>query len=380
MLQAKHKLNIVALAAAVLLVAACALGSAARYAGASLMLALVPLVLILIPRSAQRSLRSREVLLLSGVFGVLFVALTEITGTFLGFYKNPYFVTAKTAFTTVLPIALLIVGSELMRVRIVTQKKNRLASAAIFVACVAAEVLAFGSLSGFRSIHRVMDLVGMTLLPAVTGGVLYHFTAKRYGALPNIVYRVITTLYIYFIQNTTALSEALVACAKILLPLGILALLIALYEKRQKTVRGRGSKIASSVITWVLLLVTVATAMLVSCQFRFGALVIATDSMTGEINVGDMIVYERYEGEPLAVGDVIVFQRNSIKVVHRVIEVDCVEGEYRYTTKGDHNEVRDAGYVTEKDIIGTTNVKLPGVGYPALWLNHIIETSRKEVT
>jgi signal peptidase len=320
------------------------------------------------------------VLLLTGVFGVLFVALTELTGTFLVFYKNPYFVNSKTAITTVLPIALLIVGSELLRVRIVTQKKNRVASIAIFVACVAAEVLAFGSLSGIGSINRAMDLIGMTLIPAITGGVLYHFVAKRYGAAPNIVYRVLTSLYIYFIKNTTALSEALVACAKILLPLGILALLIALYEKRQKTVRGRGSKIASSLITWVLLVVTVATAMLVSCQFRFGALVIATDSMTGEINVGDVIVYERYDGEPLAVGDVIVFQRSSIKVVHRVIEIDYEDGEYRYVTKGDYNEVRDAGYVTEKDIIGTTNVKLPGVGYPALWLNHIIENSRKEVT
>lgn len=373
MLQAKHKLNSVALAAAVLLVAACALGSGARVTGAALMLVLVPLAFILIPRSAQRSLRSREVLLLSGVFGVLFVALTELTGTFLGFYKNPYFVTAKTAFTTVLPEVLLIVGSELLRVRVVTQKKNRVASVAIFVACVAAEVLAFGSLAGIRTINQAMDLIGMTLVPAITGGVLYHFVAKRYGAAPNIVYRVLSSLYIYFIKNTTALSEALVACAKILLPLGILALLIALYEKKPKTVRGRGSKIASSLITWVLLILTVATAMLVSCQFRFGALVIATDSMTGEINVGDVIVYERYDGEPLAVGDVIVFQRNSIKVVHRIIEVGCVEGEYRYVTKGDHNEVRDAGYVTEKDIVGTTNVKLPFVGHPALWLNHIIE-------
>lgn len=379
MLQAKHKVNSVALVAAVLLLLACATGAAARYVGAGLTLLLVPLTLALTPRRAARSLRTREILLLAGVFGVLFVALTELTGAFLGFYKNPYFVNAKTLLTAVLPISLLIVGSELVRARLVTQKSH-VASVAAFVACVAAEVLAFGSLSGLTTLNRFMDLLGMTLLPAVTGGVLYHYVAKRYGAAPNIVYRVLTTLYIYFIPNTTALSEALVACAKILLPIGILVLLIALYEKQQKSPRGRGSKLISHIVTLVLLLVTVATAMLVSCQFRFGALVIATDSMTGEINKGDMIIYERYDGEPLAVGEVIVFQRNSIKVVHRVIEVNCVEGEYRYVTKGDANDVQDAGYVTEKDIVGKTDVKLAGIGFPALWLNEIMENGRKEVT
>ncbi len=35
--------------------------------------------------------------------------------------------------------------------------------------------------------------------------------------------------------------------------------------------------------------------MVVSCRFRYGTLVIGTGSMTGTINKGDIIIYERYE-------------------------------------------------------------------------------------
>lgn len=379
MLKAKQKTNIAALATTALLLIACAAGTATRYVGAALVLALFPLVILLTNRRAAHSMRVGEVTLLLIVFATLLCGLTELTGVFVSFYKNPYFVSTRILLTTVLPTAALIVGSELIRARLVAQK-SRVALVAAFVIGVTAELLAFGSLRGLSSVNRAMDLIGLTLLPALTGGALYQYVAKHYGALPNIAYRAITTLYLYFIPQTTALPEALISISRILLPIGILALLRALYEKQWKTVQKRTQKILSSIVTWALLLVTVSVAMLVSCQFRFGALVIATDSMTGEINVGDVVIYERYEGEPLAVGDVIVFQRNSIKVVHRIIEVACVDGEYRYTTKGDANEVQDAGYVTEKDIIGTTDLKVPGIGYPALCFAQLIEFDRKEVT
>ena len=119
--------------------------------------------------------------------------------------------------------------------------------------------------------------------------------------------------------------------------------------------------------------IIVSVAMLVSCQFRFGALVIATESMTGEINKGDVIVYERYDGQAVKEGQVIVFLQDGTRIVHRVVAVENIGGEVRYYTKGDANEVLDRGYRVASDIVGTTDMKLAFIGYPTLWIREIIK-------
>jgi signal peptidase I len=116
----------------------------------------------------------------------------------------------------------------------------------------------------------------------------------------------------------------------------------------------------------------IALTMLISCQFRFGAIVIATESMTGEINKGDMIIYERYDDQIIEEGQVIVFLDGKSKIVHRVVKIDQFGGENRYYTKGDANVTLDVGYRTEEDIFGLTDIKVAYVGYPTLWLREIL--------
>ena len=60
--------------------------------------------------------------------------------------------------------------------------------------------------------------------------------------------------------------------------------------------------------------------MVVSCRFRYGTLVIGTGSMTGTINKGDIIIYERYEKEELEIGEIIVFKTENVFVIHRIID------------------------------------------------------------
>ena len=143
-------------------------------------------------------------------------------------------------------------------------------------------------------------------------------------------------------------------------------------KKRNAIVKG---KKVSLIGTVVAVAVVISTAMLISCQFRFGAIVIATESMTGEINKGDMIIYERYDGQPIKEGQVIVFMSYDVRIIHRVVKIEHIGNEVRYYTKGDANEEQDQGYVTEADIVGLTDMKLSYVGYPTLWLRELLEGS-----
>ena len=58
-------------------------------------------------------------------------------------------------------------------------------------------------------------------------------------------------------------------------------------------------------------------------------------------------------------------------IIHRVIKIEKINGVLRYYTKGDANEDRDSGFITNDDILGTVNYKLPYVGYPTIWVRSL---------
>ena len=105
-------------------------------------------------------------------------------------------------------------------------------------------------------------------------------------------------------------------------------------------------------------------------------LVVGSESMTGTLNKGDAIIYTRYnEGENINTGDIIVFEKDDIKIVHRVEKQRLMKEEIRYYTKGDSNKESDDEYIKREDILGKVNFRIPYIGYFTLWVNDLIEGS-----
>lgn len=343
-----------------------------KIAAAILLLPITPAVCLLIKKRSSLSINKKEVLLLSIIIPFIYVILLHVFGLLFGYYKNPYFVTPEILIKMVIPLAVITIGSEIIRYVLLSQK-NKLVSVLSFLICMILEVLMFSSIPGIQTFNKFMDLVGMTLFPAISANVYYHYVSKNFGPLPNIAFRLITTLYIYFVSTAAAIPDALSACIKILFPIFLLAFISALYTKQKKRTARKGNKlgIIATVLTVIILILS---AMLISCRFRFGALVIATESMTGEINKGDMIIYERYENQEIKEGQVVVFLDNKRKVVHRVVEIEYVGGEVRYYTKGDANDGLDAGYRVKDDLLGVTDFKIAYLGYPTIWLRELLNS------
>ena len=334
---------------------------------------ITPAVCFLIKKRSSLSINKREVLMLTTIVAALYVILMLIAGTFVTSYKNPYFVNVERLFELIIPSVIIIIASEIIRYVLLGQK-NKFATIMSWLICVIAEVLMFSGIADFENFNHFMDLVGMTLFPAVSSNVYYHYISKRFGTLPNMSFRLICALYVYFIPVYSEIPSALHACIKILLPLVMLALTSALFEKKKRNAIVKGKK-ASLISMVVAVAVVVSTAMLISCQFRFGAIVIATESMTGEINKGDMIIYERYDGQTIKEGQVIVFLQYENKIIHRVIKIEHIGNEVRYYTKGDANKEQDQGYITDADIVGLTDIKVAYVGFPTLWLRELLDSS-----
>ena len=187
-----------------------------------------------------------------------------------------------------------------------------------------------------------------------------------------IIYRIITILYMYvfpIVPNIYIFFEAII---RLIIPYVIYIIIEALYSRNNYVVSVEHKR-KEAVISIILCLIVAIIIMLVSCKFRFGVLTIGSESMTGTINKGDIVLYERYdENQTINTGDIIVFIDNDIQIIHRVIEQRNLGDETRYYTKGDANAQEDDGYRLKKDVVGKVKIRIPYIGYLTLWINDVL--------
>ena len=350
-------------------------GESGRIVAAVLLLPAAVLTFLFIKKRNILSINKNQVLLIVTAAALVFVMIYYLTGLKFGFYRNPYRLTVNNFFKFFLPIAVVIVSTEVIRWVMMAQR-SKVAHILCYFSCVMADMLIYSNIPSVTSFNRFMELIAGALFPALISNFLFNYLSGRYGMYPNIAYRAILTLHSYVFAVESAISESLVNLFNLFIPIALYLFIDALYENKRKYALGNISRtwrILSKVLTFVCLLIMIGTIMLISNQFRYGSLVIATESMTGEIDKGDAVIFERYEDQMINEGQIIVFDKNGSVTVHRVVDIQTVNGVTRYFTKGDANEDLDIGFVSRSDIIGIVNYKIPYMGYPTLWLRSLFK-------
>ncbi len=89
--------------------------------------------------------------------------------------------------------------------------------------------------------------------------------------------------------------------------------------------------------------------------FGYGSAVVLSGSMEPELSVNDIIIV--HEDDSYKIGDVVVYQKGSELIVHRIIDIkdDII------TTKGDANNTADEP-ISKKNIKGTVVLTIPFLG------------------
>ena len=325
-------------------------------------------IFFLVKKRPILSINKNQVFWIMLAMGAVCLAVYYLTGGHFGFYKSSTPLSMGSFLRNILPITAIIIAVEIIRYILLAQKA-KLMSLSAFAVGMLTEILIFSTLDYITTFNRFMDAIGLYALPAITANLLYNFLSKNYGFMPNIVYRLITTLYMYVLPVYPQMPDSIFSFAKLVVPLFIYLFVNALFSKK-KNYQSHRSKVWKGVTTAVAAAIMMSIVMLISCEFHYRAIIIATESMTGEINKGDMIVYEKYTTgkEFVEEQDVVVYIKDGNRIVHRVVEIERVAGKNRYYTKGDANDAMDAGYISDSDIEGVVLFKLPYAGYASLWL------------
>lgn len=337
------------------------------------------LLKITIKKKKILSIYKKQIFISMILFGIIYIGLFYIFGFYeYDFSKSPTSFGLKTIYRYILPITLIIITTEEIRQTFITQngtinilkKQLDISKTILFINTVLIDILIYIRLYDIKKLDDFLTIIGFITFASISCNMLYNYITKRCGNKSVIIYKLITILYIYIIPIIPNMYIYFRSFLRMIYPYIIYLIIENTYSKTNSKLAYKNKSKNIITITTTLILTTLIT-MLISCQFKYGILVIGSESMTPTINIGDTIIYKQYKNQIIKKGDIIVFNNNGIKTIHRVTKIENINNKTRYTTKGDANELEDIGYITKEDIIGIKKLKIKYIGYPTIWIREL---------
>ena len=330
-------------------------------------------ILILIKKRDILSIHKKQLILIMLLISALYLVIYYLLGIYFGFTKSIIAFSIPVLFKFIIPLTIIIFGIEMLRSVFLAQQ-GIFHKILFFICCIMLDIAIYSNVNLIYTFDGWLDIFGNVMIGSITSNLLFNYLSKRYGYYPNIIFRLFITLYSYIIPVVPNIPDIISVFIKMCVPFVIYLIINSTYGKKDKVV-SRKKNTASSIITVCIIGILLGIVMIISNTFNVGMLVIGSNSMAGEINKGDIIFYTTKDAETdIHIQDIIVFKKNETRIVHRVIDIYIINGEYRYITKGDANDPQDSGYITQDQIVGVVSgFKLRGLGWPTIWLRDIFK-------
>lgn len=318
----------------------------------------------------------RDLLMTTLIYVISYYLITYVLGIFFEFLRSPYSLEFPTFFRNVTPVLVFIFGKELLRYEInIKGGKNKVL---IFLSVFLFILVDISSLLYKYDLTVVSDFVKfieIAFFPIVAENVMLTYLTMHGGYTSTITYQLLMRIPTYIVPIVPNINTYIDVIFKIVFPL---LLFHSLHKevsgnKERQLEKARSNHLPQKIVfscSFVILLVTVY---LTSGLFTFYAVTIGSGSMIPNLGVGDVVIVKKtknYEG--LEVGDILVYNKETKVVVHRITEKKKVGSEYIFRTKGDANDAEDWYDIYEEDIIGTVKAKIKYLGYPTIWVNRLV--------
>ena len=324
------------------------------------------------------SINKKQVTTLMVVFSMLYIAIFYLLGLYFGFERSKILFSFRTIIDFILPLSIIIISSEWIRGTFLSHKleigyktkKKDLSIVFTYISMVIIDLLIYTEVYNVRVLDDFLTVLGFIFFSSLSCNLLYNYITNRYGIKGVIIFRLITVLFAYIIPIVPDLYIFFRSFLRMLYPYLIYLVFEKMFSKNDYSM-GRQEKRKEMIGNTLIIALAAALVMLISCEFRYGIIVVGSESMTGTINKGDAVVFEKYTNQEIKNGQVIIFNYNNIQTIHRVVEVQRINGEYRYYTQGDANKRKDEDYRTKEDIYALVDLKVKYIGYPTLWVREL---------
>lgn len=305
---------------------------------------------------------------------IIGIGLTYAFGAFSGFLKNGYSLAIINIIKNTFPPIFIIVFTEMFRYNFIRSNKDKFSMIVIITILLSIlEIQISVSPTVKWGLQEIFIFVTTLIIPIIAKNMLLGYLTYEVGYQPCLIYRLILELYIYFVPYVPKMGDYIKSMFGLCLPMAVY-----MYSSREideedygeeKEFRQKNSKLAK-IPAYIFVFVFVA---LVSRVFPVFAVGIGSGSMTGALNKYDAAVAYRVGENSIKENDIIVFQTQDKIIIHRVVEIEEINGAKHFRTKGDVSATRDSFDTTIDKVYGKVFLRVPYIAYPSVWLTEQME-------
>lgn len=329
----------------------------------------------LIKTERKRERFNTELFLIIIISVIFFNIVTYFIGFFSGFYYTTYSKTLTGIMRNISLALILFTSIEMIREKLIKSGKEY--KLIIILTFITLSLLELPSIINFRLLTTPTDIltaVVSIIIPIFTKNIFLTYCTYTTGFKNSFTYQLLTSIPNYLLPVFPNLGDYFTDVFNILLPIILIVIAINLnILKREKITNSRQIKkkaIFERVFIILIASLTIIMMYLTSGIFRFISLAIGSESMTGAIDKGDVVIIDKKD-KNINEKDIIAFKQNEKIIVHRVTKVlDKEKGIYK--TKGDFNKSEDSWIVEEGQLVGTVKLNIKYLGWPTIKLSELL--------
>lgn len=301
-----------------------------------------------------------------------YILITYLSGIIVGFDKNVFSLNPIAIIKNILPVLIVILAQEYIRYIVACNSKEEKKYLIILTLLyIILDIIMQINNYSFSNFESIIGFVSTVVFISIAKEILFSYITYEVGCTPTTYLKSVLELYVFIVPIFPSLGDFLYSSIMLIFFFIIyisLSTNINYVNKENKYIRNLGIGIV--LVPFLGFLIVLMT--LISGIFGFQLVTIGSNSMKGEYQRGDAIIYKKVsqlELNEIKEGMILVFQREDIVITHRITKIEEINNVIWYTTKGDANEEIDSFKTEGKDVLGYVTYKIPYIGYPTILLS-----------
>ena len=306
---------------------------------------------------------------------LFFVAVLYLLGMLTGFKHINY---DLNTLYTIITLIISIIVLELIRYNFIRSNKDNFFQVAMITCAISVlEIIIVVKPNSMYNLETMFRVGTSIIIPVIAKNILFSYSDYHMGYYVTGIYRGVFDIIIPILPITPELTDYFLSMIGIIMPSMIIINISRNYNDYEIGEIVKQSNNKFDFFNVPIACFAVILIVLISRAFPLYLIGIGSESMTGAINKGDAaFTYKEKNVDKINVGDIIVFDIRKKTLVHRVVEIEEIDGIKYYRTKGDANNTKDNIDIKFEDIKGKVLYRIPYIARPSVWLTELMYGER----
>ncbi len=319
----------------------------------------------------KKTLLKRDLFLKTMQVLITYFIIIYLLGIHFGYSKIAFSLKPRAIINNTFAPIIIFICLEIFRYIIINNNKDNKKTIVVYSFVIGLIELSITTrYLNFYSLEVAYTTIADYILPIIVKQIALGYLCYHGGLKPMFLYRMVMVLYTYVMPIQPNFSKSILCVCNILLPVIILIKTNEVIEEEsnEKKLAVSKSNIFGNAAGMVAVGILVV---LVSGIAPIGITAIGSDSMRPTFSKGAGVITLKVKEDSIKKGDIISFNKDNKKTIHRVEKIEVDGDVIKYYTKGDFNNTQDDGYITYEDINSKIIFTIPLIGYPSVIISEL---------